>query len=296
MSSIELKSPRNRVAAERGSDLSSELTRSAIRLRPLSGSIGTEVDGVRLSDEVDQATFSQLHEAFLASCGVLVFRDQFLSPAAQHEFATKWGSPLVMPHLARHAYPGYIDVLKVTNLGKGKAGTENWHCDSIFLTDPPAITILAAQELPEAGGDTMWANQYLAYERLSPGMQSLLASLKGRFIGSGRSETGESIEVVTSHPIVRTHPETQRKSLLVGHPGDSLVSIEDMTAEESRPLLDYLYTHATQPDLVYRHNWRAGDVVMWDNRCTLHSAVHDYGDSTRTLSRVTLRVEQPAVA
>jgi taurine dioxygenase len=273
------------------------LTTGSLRLRPLSGSIGTEVDGVRLSDGVDPATFSRLHDAFLESCGVLVFRNQFLTPEVQHAFATKWGSPVVMPHLARHAYSGYIDVLKVTNLGKGKAGTENWHCDSIFLADPPAITILAAQELPAAGGDTMWANQYLAYERLSSGMQSLLADLKGRFIGSGRSPvTGESIEVVTSHPIVRTHPETQRKSLLVGHPGDSLVAIEDLTAEESRPMLDFLYTHATQPDLVYRHHWQAGDVVMWDNRCTLHCAVHDYGDGTRTLSRVTLRVEPPAAA
>jgi taurine dioxygenase len=193
--------------------------------------------------------------------------------------------------LASHAYPGDGDVLKVTNVGKGKVSTERWHCDSIFLPNPPAITMLAAQELPPAGGDTMWANQYLAYERLSAGMQRLLGGLRGRFVGNEPDAgTGERREVFAWHDLVRTHPETARKCLLVGFPGDSLAALEDMTPEESRPLLDYLYAHASQPDLIYRHHWRPGDVVMWDNRCTLHYAVHDYGDATRTLARVTLRV------
>jgi taurine dioxygenase len=117
----------------------------------------------------------------------------------------------------------------------------------------------------------------------------LLASLRGRFIGSKPDpETGQSREVFALHDIVRIHPETGRPSLLVGYPGDSLVEFEDLTPEESRPLLEYLYIHATQPDLVYRHHWQQGDVVMWDNRCAHHYAVHDYGEATRLLARVTV--------
>ena len=260
-------------------------------LMPLSGSIGLEVSGVDLSDQLADVTFRALHDALLASCGVLVFRDEFLTPDSQHRFAGYWGRPIVHPHLAPHSYTGYPDVLRVTNSGKQRALTENWHADSIFRPDPPAVTILAAQELPAAGGDTMWANQYLACERLSPGLRRLVGQLRGKFVGRWPSpETGETEQVFTLHPLVRTHPETGRPALLVGHPGDSLVALEDMTEAESRPLLDYLYEHAHSPDLIYLHHWRPGDVVMWDNRCTLHYAVHDYGEATRNLSRVTVAV------
>jgi taurine dioxygenase len=260
----------------------------------LSGAIGTEVTGVDLSGPVDEAVFAVLHDAFLASNGVVVFPEQFLTPAELTEFGALWGELIVNPYLARdHGFPGCPAVLHVDNVGKAKTGTERWHCDWIFLERPPSITIVSAQELPPAGGDTMWANQYLAYERLSPGLQRALRALRGVFPGSQISaKTGESEEFLGLHPIVRTHPETKRKSLLLGYPGESLTSFEDMTPEESRPLLDFLYARATTPDLIYRHHWRPGDVVMWDNRCTLHYAVHDFGDDApRTLARVTLRCE-----
>lgn len=260
-----------------------------LEFRPLSGSIGVEVIGAQLGQPLAAGQRAALRQALLDADGVLVFANQFLAPAAQHEFALMWGEPVVARHLASHAYPDHLDVLRVTNIGKERAVTEQWHCDSIFLDAPPPITILAAQDLPAAGGDTMWANQYLAYERLSIGMQRMLDTLQGVFVGDAPDpETGKRSEVRTRHPIVRVHPETGRKALLVGHPGDSLVCFEDMTDAESRPLLDFLYHHATQPDLVYRHHWRPGDVVMWDNRCTMHYAVHDYGDAERSLSRVTI--------
>lgn len=260
-----------------------------LEFRPLSGAIGLEVLGAELAQEPRPGERDTLRQALLDSDGVLVFPDQFLTPAAQHEFAKMWGEPIVTPHLAPHAYSGQPDVLRVTNVGKERAVTEQWHCDSIFLESPPSITILAAQDIPGAGGDTMWANQYLAYNRLSPGMQRMLEDVRGVFAGEAPdTSTGERVEVRTLHPIVRVHPETGRKALLLSHPGDSLVCFEDMTDAESRPLLDFLYSHATQPDLVYRHHWRAGDVVMWDNRSTMHYAVHDYGDSERNLSRVTV--------
>jgi taurine dioxygenase len=257
----------------------------------LSGCIGTEVTGADIGQPLDDATYELLHRALLDSNGVLVFRGQFLSPEGQHSFAERWGTPVVTPHLAPHSYPGCPAVLRVTNVGKENAVTENWHTDSIFLDHPPDLTILAAQEIPAAGGDTMWANLYAAYDRLSPAMQRLLAPLQGQFLGSQPDpDTGESRQVIGLHPIVRTHPETGRQALLIGRPGESVIGFEGMTQEESRPLLDFLYRHGTQPDLIYRHHWSPGDVVMWDNRCTAHYAVHDYGQTPRTLSRVTVNL------
>jgi taurine dioxygenase len=260
-----------------------------LEFRPLSGSIGLEVLGADLTQPLSAGERDTLRQALLDGDGVLVFPNQFLTPAAQHEFALMWGEPIVTPYLAPHAYPGHLDVLRVTNMGKERAVTEQWHCDSIFLEVPPSITILAAQDLPGAGGDTMWANQYLAYDRLSAGMQRMLDGVQGVFAGEAPDpETGVRGEIRNLHPIVRVHPETGRKSLLLSHPGDSLLCFEGMTEAESRPLLEFLYAHATQPDLLYRHHWRPGDVVMWDNRCTMHYAVHDYGDTERNLSRVTV--------
>jgi alpha-ketoglutarate-dependent taurine dioxygenase len=263
-----------------------------IAVRPLSGNIGAEISGVNLSEPIADDTFAAIVNALHEACGVLVFRDQFLTPAALHDFAVRWGEPIVSGKTKGHTYDGLPDVHRVTNFGKAKSYTERWHVDWMWMQDPPppAITILAAQELPDYGGDTMWANQYLAYDRLSPGMQKLLENLRAEFPGTAPDPvTGESKDVVAYHPLVRVHPETGRRALLAGHPGDSMSGIEGLTPEESRPILDFLYEHATQHDLIYRHHWRPGDVLMWDNRCTLHYAVHDYGDEAeRTLARVTL--------
>ncbi len=262
--------------------------------RALSGSIGTEVTEVDLSEHVDDDVFALVKEAFLASNGVVVFPGQFLTPAQLTDFGARWGELVVNPYIAeKHGFPGSPAALHVDNVGKAKTPTERWHCDWMFLERPPSITIASAQVLPPFGGDTMWANQYLAYERLSPGMKQMLDGLRGVFPGSQVSAvSGETEEFLGLHPIVRTHPETRRKSLLLGFPGDSLLCFEDMTPAESRPLLEFLYQHATTPDLIYRHHWQPGDLVMWDNRCTLHYAVHDFGDDVpRTLARVTLGCE-----
>jgi taurine dioxygenase len=157
------------------------------------------------------------------------------------------------------------------------------------------VSILSAVTVPH-GGDTMWSNQYLAYERLSPGLRATLDGLRihfrgmrlGRMLGVAESDIPSAV-----HPLVRTHPQTGRKALYLAH-ADNVVGIEGWTPQESRPLLEYLYQHSTTPDNIYRHMWREGDVVMWDNRCTMHYAVHDYGNAERVLNRVTLRGEVPA--
>lgn len=264
---------------------------STIEIRPLTGTIGARVTGLRLN-EVGSQDLEALRTAFLEHC-VLWFPDQHLDAASQLAFARYWGEVAVTPMLKYlDEYPG---VLRLCNMGKEQSITENWHYDSTFMKTPHALTILAAQRLPVAGGDTMWSNQYLAYETLSSGMRSLLSGLKGCFRGSRIAKAmGVDSDIPSAyHPIVRTHPVTGRKALYVGYPGETLTHIEGMTPVESLPLTRYLYEHSTSPDRVYRHRWNDGDVIMWDNRCTMHYAVHDYGDQARELNRVTILGDVP---
>jgi taurine dioxygenase len=171
--------------------------------------------------------------------------------------------------------------------------TEYWHCDTSFSAAPPAITMLSAEQLPTVGGDTMWCDQYGLYEALSDGMKRMLLGLRAVHYDKqrhkqleGRTPSDES----AAHPVVRTHPVTGRKSLFISGQAEHF---EGMTREESRPMLDWLLGLLGQPDYVYRHRWRVGDLLMWDNRCTTHYAIHDYGDHPRYLHRVTLQGDVP---
>ena len=263
----------------------------AVKITPITGSIGALVEGIDLNEPVGEAGFETLQRAFLDHC-TLVFREQHLSPGAQLAFATRWGEPVVTAML--QSLEGYPEVVQITKIPKETASTEAWHYDAPFTAVPPKISVLSAVEVPH-GGDTMWSNQYLAYERLSPALRETLHGLRLRFRGTrlGRM-LGVAAEDIPEavHPLVRTHPETGRKALYIAQ-HENVVGIEGWTRAESRPLLNYLYHHSTTPDNVYRHIWRRGDVVMWDNRCTMHYAVHDYGTQERVLNRVTLKGEAP---
>lgn len=264
-----------------------------LQIVPLTGSIGAAVSGVDLKNPIDDATFEALHTAFLRYC-ILVYRGQHLGPAAQVAFARRWGEPVQQNPLLKNI-DGFPELIQVTKIPKETASTEAWHYDSPYTRVPPKISMLSAICVPR-GGDTMWCNQYIAYERLSPVMKHLLEGLHVRFTGLRLARMmGTDAEKIPSavHPLVRTHPETRRKALYVGH-RDTAQQIDGMTFEESRPLLDFLYEHSTTPDNVYRHMWQEGDLVMWDNRCTMHYAVHDYGDAERVLNRVTMAGEVPA--
>ena len=267
-----------------------QATEAGLIIRRVSGSIGAEISGVRLPDITD-AQFATIRQAFLDHC-MLVFRDQHLSMGEHVAFAGRWGefdmNPL-SPYREDHPM-----ILELSNRGKSKAVTENWHYDSTFEKAPPAITMLSAREIP-VGGDTMWCNMYRAYERLSPGMKRLLEGVRAEFTGARLAKLYGLPEVPKSlHPVARTHPETGRKALFIGKPGDTVPRLEDMSPEDSEPLLSYLYEQSPTPDNVYRHQWREGDVVMWDNRCTMHYAVHDYGDEARReLHRITIKGDIP---
>jgi taurine dioxygenase len=264
-----------------------------ITVRRLTGAIGAEVKGVNLNHSLDESTFATIHQAFLDHC-MLVFRGQFLEPAAQTIFTHRWGEVLHAPYLKQIEMPDHPDVLAVPNLGKARAfTTEVWHSDLSFTPAPPAHAILAAQVLPEAGGDTMFASQYLAYETLSEGMKRLLQGLRAWHGGAKLAAVFGVEETVSpqSHPIVRTHPETGRKGLYVNRLYTHC--IDGLTEPESRGLLDFLFEQICRPEFTYRHQWALGDVIMWDNRCTVHYAVHDYGEAPRVMHRTTIAGEIP---
>jgi len=258
----------------------------AVSVRRLTGTVGAEIKGVSLAD-VDEATVEQLRAAVLAH-RVIAIRDQFLEPEQQIAFGLKLG-----PHMTiRNLEPNlpWPELYGIKNLGKDPKGAAMWHTDGITMERPPSFSILAAHVLPEAGGDTLFADMGHAYRTLSPAFRHMLRGLRARHRAQRLAATGTPWEVY--HPLVRTVPETGERVL---YPGVAhiVVDIEGMTEAESRPLLDFLFAHATQPDRVYRHRWKPGDVLIWDNRAATHFAVHDYGDQQRDLVRMMIAGERP---
>lgn len=251
---------------------------TGVRVRKLTGAVAAEVVGVDLND-VDDDTFDVIHEALLDN-GVVVFHDQELTPEAHKAFGRRFGE--LHTHPAARGPEGHPEILLLQNSGKEKTITEVWHSDVTCEQRPPSVSILRAVELPEYGGGTMWANQYLAYDRLSDGMKKMLAGLRA-------VHSAFNLEAV--HPVVRTHPVSGRKALFVN--AGFTRRFDDMTVPESQPLLRYLIDVATTPDLCYRHLWAPGDVVMWDNRGVMHFAVHDYGNQNRVMHRVTVQGDEP---
>ena len=248
---------------------------------PLAGTIGAEVE-VDLANLTDDA-FAQVHAAFLEYL-VLVFPCQHLSADDQLAFARRFGELYLFPHgpgIQSHPY-----VLPI-NMPSGLR-TGRWHSDATFDATPPAISILAAQELPSRGGETAFANQYLAFETLSDGMKQLLATLRAVHDASSHRRPEED----AVHPALRTHPETGRTALFLNW--EFTRRFENMTTEESAGLLDYLTNHAHRPEFCYVHRWRPGDVVMWDNRAAQHYPVLNRPEGeVRRMWRVTVAGDAP---
>ena len=263
----------------------------AIEVIRTAGSLGAEVHGVDLAS-LDDAAFDRVHRAFLDH-HVLVFRDQKLSPEQQVDFGQRFGKLYVHPIIPH--IEGHPEVIEIANRGKKYSLTEVWHSDVSFADRPPMSSALYALEVPEAGGDTLFANQHLAYERLSTGMKRMLDGMRalhtGALLGAALGKGEDWREHARAHPVVRTHPETGRKALYVSQ--GFTVAFEDMTREESGPLLRYLTMRCTALDLTCRHRWRVGDLVMWDNRSVQHHAIHDHGDAPRRLHRITIEGDAP---
>ena len=249
----------------------------AFEVRPLSAALGAEVVGLDLSAPLDAETFAEVHRAHLEHL-VLVFRDQELSPGQQSRFAGRFG-PLIEYSLTQAAVPGHPCVTMISTrrekgefIGVPDAGPM-WHTDHCYRERPALGTMLHAIEIPDHGGDIVFANLYAAHDALPAKLRRALEGRSGVFMNS-RSQTeaptAEQLRDMQRHPLIRTHPETGRKSLFVSQ--QQTVAIEGVSDDEGREILDRLFVHCAQPDFVYAHKWRRGDLTFWDNRCTVHKA------------------------
>ena len=273
------------------------------RVRRLAGSLGAAIEGLDLAGPIGAETMAALREAFLEHL-VLVFPGQaHITPEQHVAFARRWGALQRMP--SRHI-PGLPELMEIASYGGVRPGDERpdlrahatarlartdiWHSDQSYEPHPVIGSLLLARTLPEVGGDTMFANQYAAFETLSPGLQKMLRGLRAIHSGEGYYRvTGLDPDDAprTAQPVALVHPETGRAALYVNRVWTT--GFEDMSEEESRPLLDYLYAHAVEPPFTYRHRWTVGDLLMWDNRCVQHYAIDDYGTQTRVMHRATIR-------
>jgi taurine dioxygenase len=271
-----------------------------IEVQPVAGALGAEIRGVNVAAPLDDVVIAEIRRAFLDHL-VIFFRDQKLTPPDQLAFARRFGEPMEYPQLkGLPECPLITPVLKLAHEQVNFGGV--WHTDTTYLAQPPMASMLYAVEIPPYGGDTIFANQYLAYETLSEGLRKTLDGLIGvnTSTKADASKTREDrlkaagVEMkalASEHPAVRTHPETERKSLYVnqGH----TAHFKGWTEEESRPLLEYLFQHQVKLELTCRFQWQPGSIALWDNRCAQHNAVNDYAGFKRLMHRVTLAGDTP---
>ncbi len=271
-------------------------------ITPITGMFGAELSGGNVAGGVDGAWLNRMLEEHL----VLVLRDQHLSHAGQVQLARSIGEPTP----AHPVVPGHPDHPEILVLDGAQGGRNaRWHTDVTFTATPPAASVLVGDSVPAFGGDTMWADTRTAYDRLSPALRAAVDPLEAVHRISPLAYWGEPFDTALGrddaqqlyddamrvppviHPVVRVHPVTGRKNLFV-NPGFT-THIVGLSRIESDGLLRLLHEHATQPELVLRHHWRTGDVVIWDNRATMHYAVDDYGAVDRRMRRVTIRGGRP---
>ena len=298
MSSATLASPSTRPAAA-----------GRLEIRPLDAPLGAEVLGLDLGRPLADDDFARIHRAHLEH-HVLVFRDLRITPQQQVDFSRRFG-PLQIHVLRQFQLPGHPEILVVSNIkengqpiGLGDAG-HYWHSDLSYKELPSLGSMLHAQELPSEGGDTLFANQHLAWERLPAALKNAVAGLKAEHHYLAKyaelqqrnpwrpNLTPEQIAEVKPvvHPVVRTHPETGRKALFVSE--HFTTRIVDVPEDESRALLDELFRLSTLPELVYRHRWQPHDMVFWDNRSVTHLAAGCPDHLRRRLNRTTIEGDAP---
>jgi len=271
-----------------------------IEVSPIGSALGAVVRGVDIARPLEDEVIAELRQAFLDHLVVFI-RDQKLTPQAQLAFAQRFGQPMEYPQLkGLPECPLVTPVVKLEHERVNFGGI--WHSDTSYLARPPMASMLYAVETPPRGGDTLFANQYLAYETLSEGLQQTLAGLVG-VNSSAKADVSKTREdrlrdagaelkvLIGEHPVVRTHPETGRKALYLnfGH----TARFRDWTEQESAPLLDYLFMHQVKPEFTCRFQWEPGSLAFWDNRCAQHYPVNDYHGFRRVMHRVTLEGDPP---
>ncbi len=292
---------------------------SALVVRPIAGSIGAEIYGLDLTCPLSDETFEAVHEVFLQHLVIFLPEQQALNPDQLKEFAGRFGEidtapfvhPLKMPSL--EGYPEVFNVIKEASNSAINIGGF-WHADVTYRERPHLAAVFYAKETPDFGGDTMFANQYLAYETLSDGMKEMLSSMRAvhssdmphgredvrfgavskdhaptdgdrKFEATGLETTRVDI-IETAHPVIRVHPGTGRKALYVNRAFTS--RFEGMSVEESLPLLHILWAHAARPEFTCRYRWTPHTVAVWDNRATQHYAINDYYGQRRHMQRISI--------
>jgi taurine dioxygenase len=271
----------------------------SIEILPLAGTLGADIHGVDVAT-IDDPTFVVVHQALLDH-GVIVLRDQDITPAQQIAFAKRWNDLHTHPYLAGlPEHPEIIEVVKEPN-EKGGFGA-HWHTDQIFTPAPAMATMLYAKVVPVVGGDTMFASMPTAYEALSDGMKAMLrhvrtfsqynktAQRSGKMSGKVTDLDKPSEPAV--HPLIRVHPETRRPGLYINEM-ENMRHLDCMTVEESTPIINYLIRHATKPEFTCRVRWEVGSLAVWDNRQVMHMALNDYPGCRRVMHRITINGDVP---
>jgi taurine dioxygenase len=277
-------------------------TSANLKIRQLTPAIGATIEGLDLRAPLGDEEVGTILDA-LSRYLVLFFAEQSLTPRQQRDFAARFGELYTHPF-----YPGEPEAPEVMILAHDathRANADRWHTDVTYLEKPPKAAVLYAEEIPEVGGDTLWANMYLAYETLAAPIKELVCTLRAvhsfaknftaeRFRALGIESLREQVYAEhppVSHPIARTNPQTGRKALFVNQ--DFTSHIEGLSARESDMLLRFLFEHMAQPEFQVRWRWRPRTVAFWDNRWTQHCALADYFPASRRVRRATILGERP---
>jgi taurine dioxygenase len=275
-----------------------------MKITKISGALGAELSGVDLQTTLSLEEIAAIRAAYLEH-QVIFLKDQNLSPSQFLRFSQCMGTPIEYPFVkGLEGFPHIIEVKKLEHEKVNFGGI--WHSDTTYLDVPPMGSMLLSKEIPPYGGDTMFANQYMAYEALSDVMKRLLNGLLGisssakadvsktredRIKTDGKAEQGASKQYEAHHPIVRTHPETGRKALYVNIAHTS--GIVGMTDAESMPILKFLFEHQVKPEFTCRFVWQPNVIAFWDNRCVQHNPINDYHGFRRVMHRITLQGTKP---
>ncbi|MEO2219096.1 taurine dioxygenase [Chromobacterium vaccinii] len=275
----------------------------SLQLTRLSPALGAVVEGIDLARPLDDEQRRALNEALLRH-QVLFFRGQDITPLQQRNFAVRFGDLHTHP-----IYPQHPEAREIVVLDTDVVDLQDnaiWHTDVTFIETPPLGAVLAARQLPELGGDTLWASGIAAYEALSAGMKARLDGLSAvhDFAKSfpltrygltdddrRRWDETRRKHPPISHPLVRIHPESGRRALFVSE--GFTVAVNDLPEAEGQALLQFLFAHQSRPEFSIRWRWQPGDVAFWDNRCTIHYAVDDYRPARRVMHRATILGDRP---
>jgi taurine dioxygenase len=273
-----------------------------IKIKRLAGALGAELSGLDLREPLSARLVTAFRAAFLEH-QVVFLRDQPLTSAQYMRFAQTLGEPIEYPFVSGlDGFPMIIEVKKLEHERNNFGGI--WHSDTSYLDTPPMASMLLAREVPPHGGDTLFASQYAAYDALSDTFKRLLDGLIGvsssakadvsmtredRIKTDGRADIRS--DYLAEHPIVRTHPETGRKSLYVNIA--HTVGIKGLANAEARPLLEFLFAHQVKPEFTCRFSWQPASIALWDNRCAQHNPVNDYHGFRRVMHRITLAGDRP---